>query len=124
MQHGVTSGPFATYVAMEALGDDGYRQFSGAHIKRFYGDVGYRGDSGEIHATATLAHNKFGVSGPAPVDLTNIDESAVFTTPQTIKNTLVNVRPQWRVSGHADMEAIGRHALPRLRSGPRRRQHD
>ena len=83
MQYGLQSGPFATYVAMEALGDDGYRQFSGAHIKRFYGDVGYRGDSGEIHATATLAHNKFGVSGPAPVDLTNLDESAVFTTPQT-----------------------------------------
>ncbi len=37
MQHGLISGPFATYMTMEALGDDGYRQFSGAHIKRFYG---------------------------------------------------------------------------------------
>ncbi len=114
MQHGLISGPFATYVAMEALGDDGYRQFSGAHIKRFYGDVGYRGDSGEIHATATLAHNKFGVSGPAPVDLTNIDESAVFTTPQTIKNTLsmfglngvFQATPTWKLLGDMHYRAF------------------
>ncbi|MDP3554221.1 TonB-dependent receptor [Methylocystis sp.] len=114
MQHGLISGPFATYMAMEALGDDGYRQFSGAHIKRFYGDVGYRGESGEIHANVTLANNKFGVSGPAPVDLTNLDESAVFTTPQTIKNTLsmfdVNgvfqATPTWKLFGDIHYRAF------------------
>ncbi len=114
MQHGLISGPFATYMAMEALGDDGYRQFSGAHIKRFYGDVGYRGESGEIHANVTLANNKFGVSGPAPVELTNIDESAVYTTPQTIKNTLsmfdlngvFQVTPTWKLFGDAHYRAF------------------
>lgn len=114
MQHGLQSGPYATYMAMEALGDDGYRQFSGAHIKRFYGDVGYRGDSGEIHATATLAHNKFGVSGPAPVDLTNLDESSVFTTPQTIKNSLsmfdlngvFQATPTWKLFGDVHYRAF------------------
>lgn len=114
MQHGMISGPFATYQAMEALGDDGYRQFSGAHIKRYYGDVGYRGDSGEIHANVTLANNKFGVSGPAPVDLTNLDESAVFTTPQTIKNTLsmfdlngvFQATPTWKLFGDMHYRAF------------------
>ena len=101
-------------MAMEALGDDGYRQFSGAHIKRFYGDVGYRGESGEIHANVTLANNKFGVSGPAPVDLTNLDESAVFTTPQTIKNTLsmfdingvFQATPTWKLFGDVHYRAF------------------
>ncbi|MCC3247156.1 TonB-dependent receptor [Methylocystis sp. WRRC1] len=88
MQYGVRSGDFASYMAMEAMGDKGYRQFSGSNVKRFYGDVGYRGESGEIHANITLGHNKFGASGPAPVELTYIDESAAFTTPQTYKNTL------------------------------------
>jgi iron complex outermembrane receptor protein len=88
MQYGVQAGPFAGYVAMEALGDNGYRKFSGTHIKRFYGDVGYQGDRAEIHANVTLAQNRFGVSGPAPVDLISIDKGAVYTTPQTIKNTL------------------------------------
>jgi len=114
MQHGLISGPFATYMAMEALGDKGYRQFSGANIKRFYGDVGYRGESGEIHANVTLANNKFGVSGPAPVDLVNLDESSVFTTPQTIKNTLsmfdingvFQATPTWKLFGDIHYRAF------------------
>ena len=88
MQYGVEAENFASYLAVEALGDNGYRQFSGAHLKRIYGDVGYRGDSAEIHATLTLAQNRFGVSGPAPVELVNVDKSAVYTTPQNTKNTL------------------------------------
>ena len=45
------SADFATYLAMEAAGDDGYRKFSGTHIQRLYGDVGYRGDPVEVHFT-------------------------------------------------------------------------
>ncbi|MBI3274415.1 MAG: TonB-dependent receptor [Methylocystis sp.] len=88
MQYGVEDHDFAAYLAIEALGDDGYRKFSGSRVHRVYGDVGYRGDQAELHFTLGLAQNRFGASGPAPVDLVNIDPSAVYTTPQTIKNTL------------------------------------
>jgi len=87
-QYGVQSGDYAGYVAVEAAGDDGYRNFSGSHIRRFYGDVGYRGDQAEVHFTLGLAQNRFGASGPAPADLANAVPSSVYTTPQTIKNTL------------------------------------
>ncbi|PPD45868.1 MAG: TonB-dependent receptor [Methylocystis sp.] len=113
-QYGVQSGNFGGYLAMEALGDKGYRQFSGANIKRLYGDIGYRGESGEIHATATLAHNKVGASGPAPVELAAIDESAVFTTPQTLKNSLsmfglngtFQPAPAWKLLGDVHYRAF------------------
>lgn len=88
MQYGVQDHDFAAYLAIEAAGDNGYRKFSGAHLRRLYGDVGYRGDQAEVHFTLTLAQNRFGVSGPAPLDLVNGDTSAVYTTPQTTKNTL------------------------------------
>jgi len=88
MQYGVLSGNFASYLAIEAANDGGYRKFSGSQIGRVFGDVGYRGDQGEIHATMSLAQNRFGASGPAPVDLVNIDKSAVYTMPQTYKNSL------------------------------------
>ena len=54
MQYGVQSHDFASYLAMEAAGDDGYRKFSGSRIQRLYGDVGYRGDQAEVafHAAA------------------------------------------------------------------------
>lgn len=114
MQYGVQAGPYAGYMAVEALGDNGYRQFSGSHVKRFYGDVGYRGDSGEIHGTLTLAQNRFGASGPAPVELADRDWSAVFTTPQTYKNTLAmydlngvfNPTPNWKLFGDLHYRAF------------------
>jgi iron complex outermembrane receptor protein len=107
MQYGVKAGDFAAYLAMEAAGDNGYRHFSGSHVKRLYGDVGYRGESGEIHANVTLAQNRFGASGPAPVELTNGDPGATYTTPQTYKNQLAmydlngNVQPNehWKLAG-------------------------
>jgi iron complex outermembrane receptor protein len=88
LQYGVEKDGFAAYVAMEAAGDDGYRKFSSSQIERMYGDLGWRGDNAEIHATAQIAQNRFGVSGPAPVDLVNIDKSSVYTTPQRTKNSL------------------------------------
>ncbi len=114
MQYGVQSGAFASYLAMEAAGDKGYRHFSGSHIKRLYGDVGYRGESGEIHANVTLAQNRFGASGPAPVELTNVDPGAVYTTPQNYKNTLAmfdlngNVAPDehWKLLGDIHFRAF------------------
>lgn len=105
MQYGVQSHDFASYLAMEAAGDDGYRKFSGSRIERLYGDVGYRGDQAEAHFTLQLAQNRFGMSNSAPVDLVNIDPSSVYTTPQTTKNTLaqygVNAvftpAPNWKI---------------------------
>jgi iron complex outermembrane receptor protein len=114
MQYGVQSGAFASYLAMEGAGDNGYRHFSGSDVKRLYGDVGYRGDSGEIHANITVAQNRFGSSGPAPIELTNIDPGAAYTTPQTYKNTLAmydingNVTPDehWKLFGDVHFRAF------------------
>jgi iron complex outermembrane receptor protein len=105
MQYGVQAGDFASYLAIEAAGDNGYRKFSGSQIERLYGDVGYRGDRAEVHFTLNLAQNRFGASGPAPADLVNIDPGSVYTTPQTSKNTLsqygVNATftpaPNWKI---------------------------
>ncbi len=88
LQYGIEKDGFATYVALEAAGDNGYRKFSGSQIERMYGDLGWRGDKAEVHATMQLAENRFGASGPAPLELVNIDPSSVYTTPQTTKNTL------------------------------------
>ncbi len=88
MQYGVEVKDFAAYLAIEAAGDNGYRKFSGSQIERLYGDIGWRGDNAEIHATTNLAQNRFGVSASAPLDLINLDKSAVYTTPQTTKNSL------------------------------------
>ncbi len=85
-QFGKQVGDFAVYAAGEAMGDKGYRYFSGSNVKRFYGDVGYKAEQGEVHANVTLGSNYFGASGPAPVEMVAADKSATYTTPQTYKN--------------------------------------
>jgi len=88
-QYGRQIGDFAMYAAGEAAGDSGYRYFSGSHIKRFYGDLGWRGENAEVHANVTLGSNRFGASGPAPVDMVAANKSATYTTPQTYKNQVM-----------------------------------
>ncbi len=85
-QFGKQVGDFAVYAAGEAMGDKGYRYFSGSNVKRFYGDIGYKAEQGEVHANVTLGGNKFGASGPAPVEMVAADKSSTYTTPQTYKN--------------------------------------
>ncbi|MGJ0509652.1 MAG: TonB-dependent receptor [Methylocystis sp.] len=113
-EYGVQVGPYAGYLAMEALGDNGYRYFSGAQIKRLYGDIGYRGDSAEIHANVTLAGNKINGTGPAPIEDATRNPWAVYTTPQSQKNTLsmfdingnVQASPSWKLFGDIHYRAF------------------
>ncbi|MGJ0392045.1 MAG: TonB-dependent receptor domain-containing protein [Methylocystis sp.] len=88
-QYGRQIGDFALYAAGEALGDSGYRYFSGSHIKRFYGDLGWRGENAEVHANVTMGSNRFGASGPAPVEMVAANKSSTYTTPQTYKNQVM-----------------------------------
>ncbi len=89
-QFGRQIGDFAIYGAGEALGNSGYRYFSGSQIKRFYGDIGWRGDNGaEVHANVTLGSNRFGASGPSPVEMADANKSSTYTTPQTYKNQVM-----------------------------------
>ena len=85
-QFGKQVGDYAVYAAGEAMGDKGYRYFSGSNVKRFYGDIGYKAEQGEVHANVTLGSNYFGASGPAPVEMVAADKSSTYTTPQTYKN--------------------------------------
>jgi iron complex outermembrane recepter protein len=98
-QWGVRSGDWAAYIAAEGIGDNGWRYFSPSTVRRFYGDIGWRGDRAEIHATIGLAGNRFGASGPAPVDMAALDPRAVYTTPQKTQNRLA----QFALNGAFDV---------------------
>jgi iron complex outermembrane recepter protein len=89
-QIGRQIGDYGLYAAGEALGDSGFRYFSGSQIKRFYGDLGWRGDNGaEVHANVTMGSNRFGASGPAPMEMVASNKASTYTTPQTYKNQVL-----------------------------------
>nr|HPG89776.1 TonB-dependent receptor plug domain-containing protein [Hyphomicrobium sp.] len=83
IQAGISSGGVGLYVAGEGLTDDSFRDFSDSEVKRFYGDLGFKGDGAEVHFSLTAAKNHFGASAAAPVELLERSWSNTFTTPQT-----------------------------------------
>jgi outer membrane receptor for Fe3+-dicitrate len=77
---------FAVFGALEGLHDDGFRNFSASNVRRFYGDVGYKNDTGEFHVNMGAADNDFGAPTTVPVELLQRYYGATYTTPQTTTN--------------------------------------
>ncbi|MDB5394340.1 MAG: TonB-dependent receptor [Rhodospirillales bacterium] len=88
IQYGVKSGKFSLYIAAEAFKDNGWRQLSSSDIERIYADAGFSGDISEFHLIASAARSSLGVVGPAPLDLINANDKAVYTSPQATKNEI------------------------------------
>lgn len=85
-QYGGQVGNWSTYIAAQALSENGWRQLSPAKLGRFYGDVGYRDDRAEFHLFGLVAATSFGVAAATPIQLLNRDWTSVYTTPQTTQN--------------------------------------
>jgi iron complex outermembrane receptor protein len=82
VQAGASSGNVGAYFATEAIVDDGFRHFSDSEIKRFYGDLGFKGSFADVHLNLTAASNDFGVTTAAPIELLERSWSNTFTSPQ------------------------------------------
>jgi outer membrane receptor protein involved in Fe transport len=110
---------FATYVALEGLHDDGFRNFSASNVRRFYGDVGAKNDQAEFHLNMGAAQNDFGASATVPVELLQQYWGATYTTPQTSENRVgyvnltgkVEVAPTWSLDGVAHVRVFDQKAV-------------
>ncbi len=108
-QWGKQIDSFSVYGALEGLRDGGFRNFSEAKVRRFYGDVGYRTDSSEFHLNMGVANNKFGAAAAVPVELLQNYWGATYTTPQTTANRVgyvnltgkVEATPSWTIDASA-----------------------
>ena len=100
LQYGKTIGAWSTYVAMEAIHDGGWRQRATSEIRRAFADIGYRGDSAEIHLDLNAASNRFGAAATTPANLLASNWGSVYTVPQTSRNELAaaNLRGKWDVT--------------------------
>jgi outer membrane receptor protein involved in Fe transport len=114
-QWGTQVGQFATYVALEGLHDDGFRNFSPSDIKRFYSDVGYRSENAEFHLNVGAADNTLGAPATTPVELLQNFWGATYTTPQSETNKVVyvnltgkvDVTPSWTIETVAHVRSFG-----------------
>jgi iron complex outermembrane recepter protein len=72
----------SAYVAIEALEENGFRDFSEAEIRRLYGDIGFKGSAVEVHLSFNGAKSSAGVVTAAPVELLEVGYGRTFTSPQ------------------------------------------
>ena len=82
-QYGVQIGDDSVYVAAQGLRQEGWRFQSQADYTRLYADFGRRTERGEFHLVGAGALSSLGVAGATPIQLLELDDRAIFTTPQT-----------------------------------------
>lgn len=117
VEYGAASGPFGLYVAADAAHDDGWRLHSPSDVARLYADLGWKDAASELHLVVSGASNAVGVVGPTPVDLLAQDRKAVFTFPQTTRNSLAlaavsgrhELNTDWSVQGDLYLRKFNQH---------------
>lgn len=107
---GQQAGPAAIFAAYEDITDNGWRDFSPSHIRRFYGDIGIKSGDNELHFNLTRSDNFYGVVAASPVELLSQGGwGRTYTSPQTTENTVtmptvnatVKLDPATKLSGVA-----------------------
>ena len=87
-QYGAQFGDTSVYVAAQGLHDGGWRFKSPADVTNLYADFGWRNEDGELHLITAGSSSSFGAAAATPVQLLDLDNRTVFTTPQTTNNKM------------------------------------
>ena len=108
VQAGGQVGNLSGYFAADAINDAGWRDDSPSTLRRFYADLGARGDQTEFHVTFTGADNTFGAAAATPVQMLDQDWSSIYTVPQTTRNQLafLTASAAWKPSDTWTYQAI------------------
>jgi outer membrane receptor protein involved in Fe transport len=91
LQYGIQSDNVAAYVAATGLHEGGWRDLQSSNLGNFYGDLGWRGNGGEVHVNVTAAQTRLNGPGTSPVELLAVSPSAQFTAPNLITNQYAQV---------------------------------
>lgn len=107
IQDGMRFGNWATYIALEDIHDNGYRDFGNSDIRRMYADLGVRGDGSEFHLNFTGADNTVGVAAASPVELLDQGWNKTFSTPQSTTNQMEMVSLNGKVRATDTLDFSG-----------------
>jgi outer membrane receptor protein involved in Fe transport len=107
-QYGIQSGDVAAYVAATGLHEGGWRDLQSSNIGNFFGDLGWRGNGGEVHVNVTAAQTRLNGPGSSPVELLSVDPNAQFTSPNLITNkyTQVNLNGSYDINDMTSLQGL------------------
>ena len=121
MQYGIRTGDTAAYLAVSGLHQGGWRDLQSSNLGNLYGDIGWRGDRGEVHVNVIAANTRLNGPGTSPVQLLAADPAAQFTAPNLITNnyTQVNLTGSYRISDNTSLQgnAYATYLLQKVANG-------
>ena len=88
VEYGTGSGPWALYAGATHFREDGWRVASPSEVTQAFADIGYRDGGVDAGISFTYADTSLNGNAPAPVELLEVERSAVFTFPDTTENRL------------------------------------
>ena len=88
-EFGATRGPWAIYLGATRFDEAGWRTASESGVTQAVADLGYRRSRVDAGASFTFADSTLNGNGPAPIELLDVDRSAVFTFPDITENRLL-----------------------------------
>ena len=97
-QYGASRGPWALYAGATHFSEDGWRVASPSEVTQAFADVGYRAGRVDAGVSLTYADTFLTGNAPAPVELLDVDRSAVFTFPDETENRLAFVQGRANVA--------------------------
>ena len=87
-EYGANNGPWAFYGGVSHFTEEGWRVESPSEVTQAFADVGYRDGGVDAGISVTYADTLLTGNAAAPVELLDIDRSAVFTFPDQTENRL------------------------------------
>lgn len=85
---GWNDGEFGVFATANYFDEDGWRDESPSSVRNFFGTAGWHGERSTIDVGLTYGDGELIGNGPAPVQLLEIDRSAVFTLPDITENNM------------------------------------
>ena len=118
-EFGATRGPWAIYLGATRFDEAGWRTESDSGVTQAVTDLGYRQGRVDAGVSFTYADTTLNGNGPAPVELLDVDRSAVFTFPDTTENRLgfvqgrlnVELSTAWSLHVNGFYRALDRQTL-------------
>ena len=89
LQYGQQVDNIGAYIGLNGAWDDGFRELSPSRVKQMYADIGAETDKGSLHFSFTGADNLLAGIGPTPIQLVDVNRSAVFVSPQYFHDTVL-----------------------------------
>ena len=97
-EYGASRGPWGFYLGANRFDEEGWRDESPSDVTQTVADVAYREGRVDAGVTFTYADSSLNGNGAVPVELLDVDRTAVFTFPDTTENEMAFLQGRFNLA--------------------------